>query len=203
MSCFVKSASCLLFLSLYLQQTFSFDVEGFCRNRCLHGRGGILCKCSAIHFAGKRSHPHPGANGYSTDQDLGSVQSLTNIIKNAYAQENPEPPRDMYRLHDISQHVKVLQPTDLLGWSGKSHLEAPLTGRRRVADYKDRNSLTGGEQVLPLARDDLGSRQTEVDSETKLKLLRLQHLLKEALDGSIDLPVETTKVGDVPSRTSQ
>jgi hypothetical protein len=32
----------------------AFEYSGYCRQMCMVGRGGNLCKCSAVHFAGKR-----------------------------------------------------------------------------------------------------------------------------------------------------
>ena len=32
----------------------AFELAGYCRQLCLRGRGGNLCKCNAVHFAGKR-----------------------------------------------------------------------------------------------------------------------------------------------------
>lgn len=37
------------------QTTKAFEYESFCLAQCAQGRGGNLCKCSAVHFAGKRS----------------------------------------------------------------------------------------------------------------------------------------------------
>ncbi|ELU01627.1 hypothetical protein CAPTEDRAFT_227908 [Capitella teleta] len=36
--------------------TDAFEYSGYCRKMCMVGRGGNLCKCSAVHFAGKRSN---------------------------------------------------------------------------------------------------------------------------------------------------
>ncbi len=32
----------------------TFKIGGYCKHLCLKGRGGNLCKCSVVHFAGKR-----------------------------------------------------------------------------------------------------------------------------------------------------
>ncbi|XP_005103216.2 uncharacterized protein LOC101863915 [Aplysia californica] len=48
---------CFLLLSLLLlQHSYSVNVSQICRHRCLYGRGGILCNCNAMHFAGKRNN---------------------------------------------------------------------------------------------------------------------------------------------------
>ena len=33
----------------------AFEYSGYCTKMCMWGRGGNLCKCSAVHFAGKRT----------------------------------------------------------------------------------------------------------------------------------------------------
>jgi hypothetical protein len=32
----------------------AFEYSGYCQKMCMWGRGGNLCKCNAVHFAGKR-----------------------------------------------------------------------------------------------------------------------------------------------------
>ncbi|KAI8778563.1 hypothetical protein BgiMline_026034 [Biomphalaria glabrata] len=44
-------------LSLTLNAKAEFNVREYCSQRCLRGQGGILCKCNAVHFNGKRSQP--------------------------------------------------------------------------------------------------------------------------------------------------
>ncbi|RUS82328.1 hypothetical protein EGW08_009918 [Elysia chlorotica] len=38
-----------------VQLVAGMDLESICERRCLYGRGGPLCGCNAVHFAGKRS----------------------------------------------------------------------------------------------------------------------------------------------------
>nr|QUP52027.1 HFAamide [Urechis unicinctus] len=37
-----------------LHLTCAFEYSGYCVKMCTWGRGGNLCKCNAVHFAGKR-----------------------------------------------------------------------------------------------------------------------------------------------------
>jgi hypothetical protein len=44
-----------LLLVLHLLSASAFEYTGFCRKMCMYGRGGNVCKCNAVHFAGKRT----------------------------------------------------------------------------------------------------------------------------------------------------
>jgi len=63
-----------------------FEYSGYCIKMCMVGRGGNLCRCNAVHFAGKRQPeevsklgyegPHEEVNGVDedhVDQELLSV----------------------------------------------------------------------------------------------------------------------------------
>jgi len=46
----------VVFLSvIQLASTAKFRLDRFCAFNCNRGRGGLLCKCNAFHFAGKRT----------------------------------------------------------------------------------------------------------------------------------------------------
>ncbi len=85
---------CIGLIVIILLISVPEDVEGFdagkyCRLLCKKGKGGNLCKCSAVHFAGKRvKDEDPGnvdffedegqiANGYGSvvDELLDEVYS--------------------------------------------------------------------------------------------------------------------------------
>lgn len=58
-----KSSSCLVYLMYLclLAAVHTFDLQKFCLKRCAIGQGGNLCRCTAHHFAGKRSDTHAAA----------------------------------------------------------------------------------------------------------------------------------------------
>lgn len=41
-------------LLLCVHDVSSFEYSSYCQKMCMWGRGGNLCKCNAVHFAGKR-----------------------------------------------------------------------------------------------------------------------------------------------------
>jgi len=47
-------ARLVVMAACFISFTFSFEYSSFCNKMCLHGRGGNLCKCNAVHFVGKR-----------------------------------------------------------------------------------------------------------------------------------------------------
>ena len=64
----------LAICSILTYQASAFDYSGFCRQKCMRGHGGNLCKCNAVHFAGKRT-------GMFTEQlDSSSDGSLDGLI---------------------------------------------------------------------------------------------------------------------------
>ncbi len=44
----------VLSLVLLTGSISAFEYSGYCQKMCMWGRGGNLCKCNAVHFAGKR-----------------------------------------------------------------------------------------------------------------------------------------------------
>ena len=46
------------------QNCDGFEFSGYCQKMCKYGRGGNLCKCSAVHFAGKRQPELEKDGGY-------------------------------------------------------------------------------------------------------------------------------------------
>ncbi len=50
---FIALTALVLLLSLP-EEVAGFDMGKYCRPLCKKGKGGNLCKCSAVHFAGKR-----------------------------------------------------------------------------------------------------------------------------------------------------
>ena len=56
--------------SIVSYQTNAFDYSGFCRQKCMRGHGGNLCKCNAVHFAGKRTGTYIGSIDDSPDVAL-------------------------------------------------------------------------------------------------------------------------------------
>ena len=49
----------LVALMLTVHETNSFEYMGYCQKMCRWGRGGNLCRCNAVHFAGKRNSVTP------------------------------------------------------------------------------------------------------------------------------------------------
>ena len=45
------------------QQSYGFEYSEYCEKMCMWGRGGNLCKCNAVHFAGKRVVLRPKSRG--------------------------------------------------------------------------------------------------------------------------------------------
>ncbi|GFR94725.1 hypothetical protein ElyMa_002674700 [Elysia marginata] len=55
---------------LCVQMGAAMDKQMICARRCLYGRGGILCRCNAMHFTGKRagSSNHTPVSRYLGDE---------------------------------------------------------------------------------------------------------------------------------------
>ena len=65
-----------------------FKIGSYCRALCAHGRGGNLCKCSAVHFAGKRDHDDNAV----LPAMLGEPEAGFDMYDNAGdGKQNPEP----------------------------------------------------------------------------------------------------------------
>lgn len=62
-----------------------FELSGYCRHQCMKGQGGNLCKCNAVHFAGKRTaHVTDAvqvalADVFNTPEELVTNQSRDHI----------------------------------------------------------------------------------------------------------------------------
>lgn len=52
----------LLLAVVLLMDVKAFEYSGYCSRMCMWGRGGNLCKCSAVHFAGKRTNAASAEN---------------------------------------------------------------------------------------------------------------------------------------------
>ncbi|KAK2141406.1 hypothetical protein LSH36_1107g00003 [Paralvinella palmiformis] len=67
--------SLVAILMVISQSCETFEFSGYCLKMCKYGRGGNLCKCSAVHFAGKRENERENDGGfgqpyrYLTDSD--------------------------------------------------------------------------------------------------------------------------------------
>lgn len=61
---------------LFIIQIHSFEFGGYCQQMCMIGRGGNLCKCSAVHFAGKRD----SSSRESDDIDIFDTQDTQDLI---------------------------------------------------------------------------------------------------------------------------
>jgi len=53
----------LTLLAVFEQQSSGFEYTEYCEKMCMWGRGGNLCKCNAVHFAGKRVVLRPKSRG--------------------------------------------------------------------------------------------------------------------------------------------
>ena len=53
------------------EEVEGFDTGKYCRLLCKKGKGGNLCKCSAVHFAGKRVREDDGDFIDDLEDDLG------------------------------------------------------------------------------------------------------------------------------------
>ena len=86
----------VLFIITGHYYTHAFEYSGYCTKMCKYGRGGNLCKCSAVHFAGKRQ-PDEKAVG-------GGFRQHYRLLTN----ELPEPsnfPRDPIQVLAAENHV--------------------------------------------------------------------------------------------------
>ncbi len=83
-------AGIALCIGILAASTEAFEYSGYCQKMCMWGRGGNLCKCNAVHFAGKRGtlpgtglvpspdveeEPSPSAAGEEVD-GLGPERTL-------------------------------------------------------------------------------------------------------------------------------
>ena len=64
---------CLTVLFLLVHHVTSFEFSGYCSRMCMWGRGGNLCKCSAVHFAGKRTYSDSGPMGHEDSSQVKGV----------------------------------------------------------------------------------------------------------------------------------
>ena len=55
---------------LVLTVCSSFEFAGYCRKMCMWGRGGNLCRCNAVHFAGKRTNPASLSDTWGEDIEV-------------------------------------------------------------------------------------------------------------------------------------
>lgn len=53
----------IYFLAICVFANDTLEYSAYCKNLCTWGRGGNVCRCSAVHFTGKRAtEERPGAN---------------------------------------------------------------------------------------------------------------------------------------------
>ncbi len=79
---FIGLTAVILLLSVP-EKVEGFDTGKYCRSLCKKGKGGNLCKCSAVHFAGKRVREEDPGNGELND-DLEDDLGLEGQALNGY-----------------------------------------------------------------------------------------------------------------------
>ena len=72
---------CLFVCSLHFLVLYAscFEFTSFCSTQCKIGRGGNLCKCNAVHFAGKRRQSIASETLGNTHKDTNSVSIATDL----------------------------------------------------------------------------------------------------------------------------
>lgn len=76
----------------------SFEYSAFCERQCGLGRGGNLCKCSAVHFAGKRTLSETILNDLENTKLSDPKDSFVNALVSTL----------LYRLEEENQVNKVV-----------------------------------------------------------------------------------------------
>lgn len=169
----------LIYLCL-LAAVHTFDLQKFCRKRCAIGQGGNLCRCTAHHFAGKRSDTHAAAEAAAAaaaenldaeGQARLSRESTNDILNNNNNNNNnneetevgPEDLQILSMNDELLSNSRVFYPMMGLVPNAGSR-RATLMGR--LPAEEDNMGLLRGESVP----DDSSSSDT-ADSRSTLNIL--------------------------------
>ena len=170
----------LLYLCL-LVAVHTFDLQKFCLKRCAVGQGGNLCRCTAHHFAGKRSDTHAAeaaAAAAAANLDV-EGQSRRSHGRNSNNNNNEEEEEDKMRMAGVAagpEDLQVLSMNDdllsnsqvlypLMGIMPASSRRASLMGRLPAED--ENMELLQGES----GRIDSGSRNNKGSSRNSINIL--------------------------------
>lgn len=147
--CFVGVV--VYFLSMCVFANDTLEYSAYCQNLCTWGRGGNVCRCSAVHFAGKR------AAAGSSDRELSAAAATGDRLGLDVAQpENTTRPVKglllvfmLQRIKQQQQEAGFLHRKDVpdiipLTHTGLSHTRADRS--RPVLD----STLDGFERPFPL-----------------------------------------------------
>ncbi|CAL1547880.1 unnamed protein product [Lymnaea stagnalis] len=82
----------LLVLMIICNTCSTFNVEQYCYQRCVQGKGGVLCNCHARHFGRKRSAtkaaPHLYSPNFNTNRRFSEITGLASILQGGYLNPN-------------------------------------------------------------------------------------------------------------------
>ena len=80
-----KATQGFIVLVALLNLASCFNMKAFCEKECKLGRGGNLCQCNAVHFAGKRNNglsPGIAANTRDEERDRLIGEIVQEVLKN-------------------------------------------------------------------------------------------------------------------------
>lgn len=143
---------------LFALCTADLEYTKYCERMCMYGRGGNLCRCNAVHFAGKRAQQLSGdeLRGHLVEDDVPSRwsdQPAPHHQSSEYAKLLP------YLMSVLKKkHVQQAQPRHL------SHQQDIFA---KIRDYADRPSYRSQSLDSLLRSRDFPQEASPMDTDAR------------------------------------